>query len=75
LEGDWHEFESKALRKENEKKDKEARRALQKENAAAKEKEKKRAPEAEAADREAKRQQINPPNAEPAKTTDSVTQL
>ncbi|KAI9846333.1 MAG: kinase subunit of RNA polymerase II carboxy-terminal domain kinase I [Sclerophora amabilis] len=27
LEGDWHEFESKALRKENERRDKEARRA------------------------------------------------
>jgi CTD kinase subunit alpha len=25
LQGDWHEFESKALRKENERKDKEAR--------------------------------------------------
>lgn len=30
LEGDWHEFESKALRKENERKDKEAKRAVQK---------------------------------------------
>lgn len=37
--GDWHEFESKALRKENERKDREARRA-QKDGA--KEKEKKR---------------------------------
>ena len=27
LQGDWHEFESKALRRENERKDKEARRA------------------------------------------------
>ena len=31
LEGDWHEFESKALRKENERRDKEARRANNKE--------------------------------------------
>ncbi|EHK99484.1 putative CTD kinase subunit alpha [Glarea lozoyensis 74030] len=45
LEGDWHEFESKALRKENERKDKEAKQAARKE-AAEKEKEKKRAPEA-----------------------------
>jgi CTD kinase subunit alpha len=72
LEGDWHEFESKALRKENEKKDKEARRALQKENAAAKEKEKKRAPDTEATDREAKRQHINPPYAEQAKAAESA---
>jgi len=28
LEGDWHEFESKALRKENERKNQEARRAV-----------------------------------------------
>ncbi len=28
LAGDWHEFESKALRRENERKDKEARRAV-----------------------------------------------
>jgi CTD kinase subunit alpha len=58
LEGDWHEFESKALRKENERRDKEARRLQQKEAAAAREKEKKRAPEEEAAQREAKRQQV-----------------
>ncbi|KAI9841261.1 MAG: kinase subunit of RNA polymerase II carboxy-terminal domain kinase I, partial [Thelocarpon superellum] len=32
LEGDWHEFESKALRKENERRDKEARRATSKEH-------------------------------------------
>ncbi|KAI9884979.1 MAG: hypothetical protein M1823_003216 [Watsoniomyces obsoletus] len=32
LEGDWHEFESKALRKENERRDKEARRQQQQEN-------------------------------------------
>jgi CTD kinase subunit alpha len=56
LEGDWHEFETKALRKENEKKDKEARRALQKEASAAKDKEKKRAPEGDNTEREAKRQ-------------------
>ncbi len=72
LEGDWHEFESKALRKENERKDKEARRALQKE-AAAKEKEKKRAPEGESADREAKRQQMAPPSAVPAKTAQAIS--
>ena len=28
LQGDWHEFESKALRRENERKDKEARRQV-----------------------------------------------
>lgn len=40
LEGDWHEFESKALRKENERKNQEARRAVRQEE---KEKEKRRA--------------------------------
>jgi len=42
IEGDWHEFESKALRKENERKNREARKAN-----AAREKEKKRAAETE----------------------------
>ena len=58
MEGDWHEFESKALRRENEKKDRDARKAQQKE--AAREKEKKRLPEVEAAEREAKRQRSIP---------------
>jgi CTD kinase subunit alpha len=69
LEGDWHEFESKALRKENEKKDKETRRALQKEAAAAKEKDKKRASGGEAPDRDAKRQQVAPPETASEKVT------
>lgn len=65
LEGDWHEFESKALRKENEKRDKEARRASQKEAAAAhREKERKRASEGDAGEREAKRVQTMAPLAE-----------
>lgn len=59
IDGDWHEFESKALRKENERKDKEARRQAQAQKAA----EKKRAPEGEANDRESKRQQLEPPSA------------
>ncbi|KAI9744258.1 MAG: kinase subunit of RNA polymerase II carboxy-terminal domain kinase I [Claussenomyces sp. TS43310] len=54
LEGDWHELESKALRKENEKRDKEARRSQQKE-AATKEKDRKRGLENEVSEREAKR--------------------
>ncbi|KAH8805883.1 hypothetical protein F5884DRAFT_680075 [Xylogone sp. PMI_703] len=62
LEGDWHEFESKALRKENERKDKEARKQAQRE-AAAKEREKdrerKRAVEGDPSeDRNAKRLQL-----------------
>lgn len=48
LEGDWHEFESKALRKEREKQDKEARRA-------AREGEKRRAESVAEPGREAKR--------------------
>lgn len=61
IEGEWHEFESKALRKENERKDKEARRA--KKDAEGKvEKEKKRGPEGETTERDAKRVQMGPPN-------------
>lgn len=57
LEGDWHEFESKALRKENERKDKEAKKALQKETLA-KEAIKKRSLEGETIESsDAKRQQ------------------
>lgn len=53
LEGDWHEFESKALRKEKEKQDKEARRAAR-EEASRKDGEKRRAEGVEH-EREAKR--------------------
>ena len=60
MEGDWHEFESKALRKENERKDKEARRQAQKE--ASLKAEKKRGPEGEAAEREPKRVAMGPPS-------------
>ncbi|CAG8978466.1 hypothetical protein HYALB_00005040 [Hymenoscyphus albidus] len=64
LEGDWHEFESKALRKKNEQRDKEARRSQKeaKEATMKAEKDKKRAPEGEAAEREAKRVQMAPPS-------------
>ncbi|KAJ4293673.1 serine/threonine protein kinase, CMGC, CDC2/CDK sub [Kalmusia sp. IMI 367209] len=53
LEGDWHEFESKALRKEREKQDKEARRAAREE--VRKEGEKRRAEGVIGGEREAKR--------------------
>ncbi|KUJ17260.1 Pkinase-domain-containing protein [Mollisia scopiformis] len=63
LDGDWHEFESKALRKENERKDKESRR-LQKEAATLKaEKEKKRGLEGDITQSDAKRVQMAPPSA------------
>ena len=52
LEGDWHEFESKALRKENERKNQEARRAVRQEE---KEKEKRRASGPGAPERDPKR--------------------
>ncbi|RFU35251.1 hypothetical protein B7463_g1082, partial [Scytalidium lignicola] len=62
LEGDWHEFESKALRKENERKDKEARKQAQREAAAKdkeKERERKRAVDGDPSeDRNAKRVQV-----------------
>jgi CTD kinase subunit alpha len=49
LEGDWHEFESKALRKEKEKQDKEARRAVRQDEG------KRRAEAATGDERDAKR--------------------
>ncbi|KAG9193641.1 CTD kinase subunit alpha [Alternaria panax] len=56
LEGDWHEFESKALRKEKEKQDKEARRVAREEKDTARKDEGKRRAEANAEEeREAKR--------------------
>ena len=56
LEGDWHEFESKALRKEKEKQDKEARRVAREEKDSAKKDEgKRRADAAVGEERDAKR--------------------
>lgn len=54
LEGDWHEFESKALRKENERKNQEARRAVRMEEHE-REKAKRRASGSATAEREPKR--------------------
>lgn len=54
LEGDWHEFESKALRKENERKNQEARRAVRMEEHE-KEKAKRRASGSATVEREPKR--------------------
>lgn len=50
--GDWHEFESKALRKENERRDREARKAAKD---SFREKDKKRVTEAHDRERSAKR--------------------
>ncbi|EMD67058.1 hypothetical protein COCSADRAFT_284519 [Bipolaris sorokiniana ND90Pr] len=56
LEGDWHEFESKALRKEKEKQEKEARRAAREEkDNARKDEGKRRADAAVGEERDAKR--------------------
>ena len=54
LQGDWHEFESKALRRENERKDKEARRLVRAEEHE-REKAKRRASGSAGADRDSKR--------------------
>ncbi|KAL8858595.1 MAG: hypothetical protein Q9178_004889 [Gyalolechia marmorata] len=60
LTGEWHEFESKALRKENERKNQEARRAARNEEHL-KEKEKRRAStHPSTAEREAKRPRTSP---------------
>ena len=58
LQGDWHEFESKALRKENARKDQEARRAVRQEEHQ-KEKEKRRASVSASAERDSKRLRPN----------------
>ena len=58
LHGDWHEFESKALRKENERKAQDARRAVRMEEHQ-KEKEKRRASGLSSAEREPKRPRPN----------------
>lgn len=55
LEGDWHEFESKALRKEKEKSEKEARRAAREEDKEVKKDDGKRRAETGGEGREAKR--------------------
>ena len=59
--GDWHEFESKALRKENERRDREARKANKDGTTAApvREKDKKRPIENEDAARDAKRVHVD----------------
>lgn len=59
IDGDWHEFESKALRKENERRDREARKAAKDGPSRDKEKEKKRANEGSDQQREAKRVQVD----------------
>ncbi|KAI8659565.1 Protein kinase domain-containing protein [Fusarium sp. Ph1] len=58
IEGDWHEFESKALRKENERRDREARKAAKDSANREKEKDKKRTNEGND-QREAKRLQVD----------------
>lgn len=61
MDGDWHEFESKALRRENERKDREARKAAEKGSGSASKDSKdsrKRPPEANDATRESKRQHV-----------------
>lgn len=58
LEGDWHEFESKALRKENERKTQEARRAMRMEEHE-KEKAKRKASGTIAGEKDAKKPRPN----------------
>lgn len=56
IDGDWHEFESKALRKENERKDREARRAAKE---SSRDKDKKRANESHDQQRDSKRMHVD----------------
>lgn len=61
IEGDWHEFESKALRRENERKEREARKAAEKSTRDGRENKdsKKRPPESTDVSREPKRQHVD----------------
>ncbi|KAI0011151.1 Pkinase-domain-containing protein [Xylariaceae sp. FL0662B] len=59
LQGDWHEFESKALRKEKEKQEREARRAAASQEGSHRDKDKKRPPSAHDAQRDIKRPHID----------------
>ena len=68
LEGDWHEFESKALRKENERKNQEARRAVRMEEHE-REKAKRRASGSATAEREPKRARPSSSHGEMVKGT------
>ncbi|KND93698.1 CTD kinase subunit alpha [Tolypocladium ophioglossoides CBS 100239] len=56
IDGDWHEFESKALRKENERREREARKVAKD---ASREKDKKRGPDSHGREREAKRVHVD----------------
>ncbi|RDA95736.1 hypothetical protein CP533_5057 [Ophiocordyceps camponoti-saundersi (nom. inval.)] len=57
IDGEWHEFESKALRKENERREREARKAAK--DASRDGKDKKRAPDGQSRERESKRPHMN----------------
>ncbi|RCI08163.1 hypothetical protein L249_6206 [Ophiocordyceps polyrhachis-furcata BCC 54312] len=57
IDGEWHEFESKALRKENERREREARKAAK--DASRDGKDKKRAPDGQGRERESKRPNMN----------------
>ncbi|KUI62856.1 CTD kinase subunit alpha [Cytospora mali] len=65
IDGDWHEFESKALRRENERKEREARKAAEKSGSGSSTRDgkdsRKRPPEANDANRENKRQHVEKP--------------
>ncbi|KAM5342472.1 hypothetical protein ACJ41O_013438 [Fusarium nematophilum] len=72
IDGDWHEFESKALRKENERRDREARKAAKDNAARDKEKDKKRANESND-QRDAKRLQVDKNGANKPPSTATAT--
>ncbi|TPX08218.1 uncharacterized protein E0L32_001886 [Thyridium curvatum] len=81
IDGDWHEFESKALRRENERKEREARRAAAKESGGGgKDREKKRAADSLENHRDTKRQHIDvpppppPPPPPPAAAADQTSE-
>ncbi|KAI0897835.1 Pkinase-domain-containing protein [Annulohypoxylon nitens] len=59
LEGEWHEFESKALRREKEKQDRDARRAAASKEGGGRDKDKKRPPSAHDSQRESKRPHVD----------------
>lgn len=80
IDGDWHEFESKALRRENERKEREARKAAEKAGSGSSSRDakdpRKRLPEGSDANRENKRQHVERPQRGPevvdARTAEAI---
>lgn len=74
IEGDWHEFESKALRREKEKQERDARRAAASKDGGSREKDKKRPPSTHDSQRDSKRPHVDgrPPTMSRAASSNAI---